>query len=36
MRVPLMCYLCVCLKYLKSGGGWSFLAGIKKPSALKK
>jgi hypothetical protein len=27
---------CVCLKYLKSGGGWSFLAGIKKPSALRK
>jgi hypothetical protein len=24
----------VCLKYLKSGGAWSFLAGIKKSSAL--
>jgi hypothetical protein len=22
------------LKYLKSGGGWSFLAGISSPSAL--
>src|SRR5215468_8567791 len=29
-------HLCVCLKYLKSGGGCSFLAGIKKPSALRK
>ena len=29
-------HLCVCLKYLKSGGGWSFLAGINKPSALRK
>jgi hypothetical protein len=27
-------YFCALLKYLKSGGGWSFLAGIKKPSAL--
>jgi hypothetical protein len=26
----------VCLKYRKSGGGWSFLAGISKPSALRK
>jgi hypothetical protein len=25
-----------CLKYLKSGGAWSFLAGISMPSALKK
>jgi hypothetical protein len=24
----------VCLKYLKSGGAWSFLAGINKSSAL--
>ena len=24
------------LKYLKSGGGWSFLAGIKRPSPLRK
>ena len=22
-------HFCVCLKYFKSGGGWSFLAGIK-------
>ena len=31
-----VCHLCVCLKYLKSGGGWSFLAGINKLSALRK
>jgi hypothetical protein len=24
------------LKYRKSGGGWSFFAGIKKPSELRK
>ena len=34
--VPPVCHLCVCLKYLKSGGGWSLLAGINKPSALRK
>src|SRR5215468_4753350 len=34
--VPPTHHLCVCLKYLKSGGGWSFLAGINKPSALRK
>jgi hypothetical protein len=29
-------YFCVCLKYLKSGGAWFFLAGIKSPSPLRK
>ena len=27
-------YLGACLKYFKSGGGWSFVIGIKRPSAL--
>jgi hypothetical protein len=27
---------CACLKYLKSGGAWSFLVGIKNPSPLRK
>ena len=26
----------VCVKYRRSGGGWSFLAGISRPSALRK
>jgi hypothetical protein len=28
------CHFCGCLKYLKFGGAWSFLVGIRKPSAL--
>jgi hypothetical protein len=27
-------HFCGCLKYLKFGGAWSFLVGIRKPSAL--
>ncbi len=27
---------CTCLKYLESGGAWSFLVGIKNPSPLRK
>ena len=27
---------CTCLKYLVSGGAWSFLVGIKNPSPLRK
>src|SRR5260370_17719796 len=27
---------CTCLKYLKSGGAWSFFVGIKNPSPLRK
>jgi hypothetical protein len=30
------CHFVVCLKYRKSGGGWSFRAGINRPSALRK
>jgi hypothetical protein len=33
---PSPAYLRVCLKYLKSGGAWSFLAGISSPSPLRK
>ena len=29
-------YFSVCLKYLRSGGGWSLRAGISKPPALMK
>jgi len=29
-------HFCHCLKYLKSGGGWSLRAGIRKPSPLMK
>jgi hypothetical protein len=29
-------HFCVCLKYRRSGGGWSFLAGISSPSPLRK
>jgi hypothetical protein len=29
-------HFCAGLKYLKSGSGWSFLTGIRKPSAFKK
>jgi hypothetical protein len=28
------CYFCTCLKYLRSGGGWSFLVGMSRPSLL--
>jgi hypothetical protein len=28
-------YFCDGLKYFKVGGGWSFLAGIRSPSALR-
>jgi hypothetical protein len=27
--LPQGCYFPVCLKYRRSGGGWSFLAGIR-------
>ncbi len=30
------CALRFCLKYRRSGGGWSFLVGISRPSALRK
>jgi hypothetical protein len=33
---PAQPHFCDCLKYLRSGGGWSFLAGINRPSALRK
>jgi hypothetical protein len=29
-------HFCVCLKYLRSGGAWPFLEGIRRPSLLRK